>query len=192
MNEVIIIHGNSGHGKDTLADVFALRVQARGLTSHRANFADKIKETMSKMTGCPRSVAFGDQRTRAEWSYQGLSAREWQQEIGTWGRSVSPNFWLRRWYDTVRTSPADVVICSDGRMPNERIEPQQALLGRVTHILIRRKDIPILHHETELKVSLTHPNDYHFYYENNRGTSRMRFFSDATLDTLGFPPAPRD
>jgi putative ribosome biogenesis GTPase RsgA len=156
MRAVIVVAGNSGHGKSTVSDLISeFWGKERSL---QCAFADPVKEAAMILTGMPREVAYGDQAVRKAWATYGRTAREFQQLVGTEiGRKmINENVWVDRTVDHIarHVNTHDMAVVSDGRFWNEvnglpkRVLTHQAftqtLPPRVISIVVWRQNAPTL------------------------------------------------
>ena len=174
---ILNIFGQSEHGKDTLAEALISRmIDYR--PCYKTAYAKHIKETAIAMTGMPREVAFGNQEARANWSFAGLTAREWQRKVGDWGRSVDEDFWIKRWAKEINALPPNSFVTScDGRL-NRELHCSQTHFDPMDTVyldcLIRRpghvSKSADMSHRTEYEPALMNPDQFKFYLENRSGS----------------------
>jgi hypothetical protein len=123
---VVICFGNSGHGKDALANMIAeeLRAQHGSDSVLRCAFADPLKAVAMLLFAMPREIAYGSQQDKLTWKKYGFSARELLQKVGTEGgrRLYSEHLWVDGLAASILSQPKDVrfAVGSDGRFWSER------------------------------------------------------------------------
>lgn len=135
----VVIFGQAGHGKDTLANLIADEFGREH--SHRCAFADPLKAAAEVLIGIPPSILYGSSAGRNTYMIYGKTARHWLQWVGTQvGRQgVSQLLWVDRLGAMARASQKSLVIVSDGRFPNERLKFKDALQSEaVLNVLIHR------------------------------------------------------
>jgi hypothetical protein len=165
MQTVIVFFGQMGAGKDTIAEMVALRLRAHASTLRLA-FANPLKEAARHLLGLPASVVYGTTALKEAHVTYGKTARQWLQWIGTEiGREqIHPDVWVHRLGDTIITDPAKFAVISDGRFENERVGllpymqmrragPMGFAVVRVLNVLIYRPDVgPRPTHQSEAEV----------------------------------------
>jgi len=148
MKTVIVIFGNSNHGKDTFADMLKEELilyehknileimksvsvsgkwpmtydECAAMVIERFGYADPVKSVGEHLIGIPHKISYGSQEDKATWKRYGKTAREWLQWIGTeLGRDmVDKNIWIQRAADRIQSSVfGRWFIISDGRFNNE-------------------------------------------------------------------------
>lgn len=180
MKTVIVVFGNAGHGKDTLADIIAdLRPD-----SERYAFATPVKMAAKYLIGIPEHISFGSQEDKASFRAYGKTARQWLQWVGTEaGReAVHTDVWVHRAADAIREADSRFVIISDGRFENERTALKETLGedARVLNVLVVRPGVV---------DRLTHPSETVVHEMRQRHFSGEKLFdavvhNDGTIDDL--------
>ena len=180
MKTIIAVFGNAGHGKSTLANIFA------NLTGGRViNFADPVKLVGKHMVGIPLKVSHGTQEDKAAFTKYGKTAREHLQRIGTeFGRDgIGNTVWVDRFLDTAIEAMSGkedtVVISGDGRFPDEeflylKTEAAKASI-KVIGVVIRRPSRPVnMEHRSESVIANTDDSVFDYVVLNNGTELELR------------------
>ena len=151
---MILIAGQAGVGKSTLANFIAEEAFKKGLTPVLLSFASPLKEEAARK-------GYGKEVNPKKY-------RKYCQEIGAARRAEDPDYWVRRFDDKVKKIQAEeqlavqssgkfwerVIIIDDARYPNELAYGQ---LYDAASIFISAKgrddldlDAPFRQHESEL------------------------------------------
>lgn len=173
---IVVVCGNSGHGKDAFADAVAGRVQeehavmpvgrctrcaiGKACGAARISFADPMKRAAEHLLGMPRRVAWGTQAQKDEWKRYGRSAREWLRWLGTEvGRQmVDPNVWVDRFAEDAVRASAGYVVASDGRFRSEI----EGLRGKVEEVASREgRVVPSVRHVLIIRTGVREPETAH-------------------------------
>ncbi|MCD8352560.1 MAG: hypothetical protein LUC93_18310 [Planctomycetaceae bacterium] len=110
--QIIALAGASGSGKSTVADILHGVLLDQGYSSLRESFARPIKQAAREMVG-------------GGW-VDNDELRAWMQNYGTKMRAFGEDYWIRQlanrcgiFSDPAETAPADFLVISDVRFPNE-------------------------------------------------------------------------
>jgi len=153
----VLFAGNSGHGKDTAADMLAAEGKRLGKKILRMAFADPIKEIAAPLLGIPTDVSYGSQQDKLDFQVYGKTARHWLQWIGTEmaREQIHENIWVHRFAERALASDAGLIIGSDCRFRNE-MSGMRELMGsemdlRIFKIVNPR--VPVnMEHQSESEV----------------------------------------
>ena len=139
---IVVVFGNAGHGKDTVADMLAFELQ----DAQRIAFADPIKHAAMHFLGIPKEVAYGSFKDKQTHMSYGKPARHWLQWLGTEiGRDrINRNIWVHRAGDRALRAEEKFTVVSDGRFYNEHavLDDYTAHKAVVFNVLVTRKGAP--------------------------------------------------
>lgn len=150
---IIGLTGLAGTGKDTVRQMLENDHDFAGIA-----FADPIRDmitTLLKSACVTAPTAWISSRAHKEQDIPGLGAsyRELAQNLGDWGRAISPDFWVRA--AAVRATgllaQGQSIVVSDVRYPNEAAWVRQ--LGGEIWRIDRPSAAPVRAHESERQVS---------------------------------------
>lgn len=162
---LIVICGNAGHGKDSLAD--ALHALIPG--SERDAFAVPLKHCVHLKTGIPMWVLNGPKEVKEDPKHgaYGKTPRVLMQEEGEETRQrIGLTVWMDRLAERFLGSGVKVSIVSDGRHPAEEMVALRERVGDralVVFVVIRRPDMPINpSHVSESRIAAMPNEDFDF------------------------------
>lgn len=118
---LIGLAGRAGAGKDTVAEMVAHAVLAKGEPVKVTAFAEPLYAAVSAITGIPVHQLH-DRRIKEEIiPWLGKSPRQLLQTLGTeWGRKmIHPEIWVRAAMEKVRAAPDTTFVITDTRFDNE-------------------------------------------------------------------------
>lgn len=104
---LIGLSGKMGVGKSTISYMMQVAFEGTGLKVERVSNSAAIYKC--------QDVIYDTLGLTLE----GEKDRALLIEIGKWGRSKNPDFWLEQTAKFIHESDADVIICDDVRFPNE-------------------------------------------------------------------------
>lgn len=150
--DVVVVCGNSKHGKDAFTDFLA---EEAARCTRRA-YADPLKEVLSQLLGVPLEY-FYRQDYKATYSVYGKTLRVWLQQFGTeyCRNQIHRDIWIHRMADFVRSVSSDVVFISDGRFRNEIVTLRESLgeAAVVRSVKVVRPSQPVdLSHRSESEI----------------------------------------
>lgn len=153
---LIVVAGNMGAGKDTLADALAQRIPG----SERDAYAAPLKECVHLKTGIPMWVLQSDAAIKNDPKYgaYGKTPRKLMQEEGEESRQrIGLTVWMDRLADRFLAGNTRVLVVSDGRHPEEEIAAlRERINGRALVVFVRivRPGQPINRdHVSESKIA---------------------------------------
>jgi len=169
---LIVVCGNAGHGKDTLADSIQTHIPG----SERDAFAVPLKQCVHLKTGIPMWVLNGPKEVKEDPKYgaYGKTARRLMQDEGEGARqAIGLTVWMDRLAERFLASGAKVSIVSDGRHPTEEMMALKERVGDralVVFVVVRRPDVPVnTDHVSESRIAAM-PNDDFDFVVMNTGT----------------------
>jgi len=153
----VLFAGNAGHGKDTAADMLAQVGADKGMEVLRMAFADPIKELAVHLLGIPKSVSYGTQEDKHNYTVYGKSARHWLQWIGTEmaRNQVHQDIWVHRFAERAIASTAPLVVGSDCRFRNEMSVMREMIGSKMDLRIIKivNPRVPVnLAHQSESEI----------------------------------------
>ena len=169
---VVVVAGNMHHGKDTLADMLAERIES----SRRDSFAAPLKVCVHLKTGIPMDILMGPASVKNDERFgrYGKSPRKLMQEEGQEARDrIGNTVWMDRLRDRALREPERVTIVSDGRHPQEEVTGIRETMPKGSlffGVRIFRPDEPIrAGHPSEDKIAAA-PDDLFDFKVVNDGT----------------------
>jgi hypothetical protein len=134
---LIVVAGNSEHGKDTLADALAARIPE----AERDAYAAPLKSCVHLKTGIPMWVLQADARVKNDPKHgaYGKTPRKLMQEEGEEARQrIGLTVWMDRLSDRFLQGNTRVLVVSDGRHPEEEMAAlRERINGRALVVFVR-------------------------------------------------------
>ena len=185
----VLFAGNSGHGKDTAANMLADVCRQRNVSSLRMAFADPIKDIAVHLLGIPKTTSYGTQQDKLDFHVYEKSARHWLQWIGTeMGRQqIDEDIWVHRFAEKALASDARVVIGSDCRFRNEMALMREMLGGQMELMIVKivNPRVPVdLEHQSEREVYYIPESDFDLVVRNTKDLSDLMIDVEAMADNL--------
>lgn len=163
---LLVVCGNMGAGKDTLADA----VHALVPGSERDAFANPLKQCVHLKTGIPMWVLNGPAAVKNDPKHgaYGKTPRKLMQEEGEEARQrIGLTVWMDRLADRFLASHTKLMIVSDGRHPGEEIVALKERIGSQALVLF---------------VRVRRPGDETWKENNHVSESRIAAMSDDQFD----------
>lgn len=147
---LVVVCGNAGHGKDSLADAMAALTE-RGAPGcvERDAFAAPLKVCVHLKTGIPMWVLNGSKEIKEDIKYgaYGKTPRVLMQEEGEGARQgIAKTVWMDRAADRFLANGSRITIISDGRHPEEEMAQLRDRVqdrALVVFVRARRPDMPV-------------------------------------------------
>ncbi len=161
MQETIVIGitGKAGSGKDEACKMIYTMKEGGRYVNH-LSFASTIKNMARVATDWDEPATREDKEAiDPKW---GMSPRMFWQELGSWGRSKDPDFWIKALQTEVDKNSTQTVVITDVRYDNEAqwIKDMGGIIWEVV-----RDDAPeVRKHESENGIMRKHID---FTIENN-------------------------
>ena len=175
----VIFAGNSGHGKDTAADMLSHELTNRGIKTARMAFADPIKDIAVHLLGIPKKVSYGTQQDKQDFTVYDKTARHWLQWIGTEmaRNQVHQDIWVHRFAEKALASDAKVVVGSDCRFRNEMSLMREMLAHSMDLKIIKivNPRVPVnMDHQSESEVYNIHESEFDQVISNTKELTDLR------------------
>lgn len=173
---VIIIGGNAGHGKDTLAGTLALQL-GRWADTRVDAYAWALKQVVHLKTGIPMDILLGDKELKESYVHPltGKTARQLLQDEGeTTRRDYGYLVWAWGTRERARFGRERITIITDARHPKEELHWMRDSIdfARVFLVKIRRASVPVLRgHPSEDFIADEPDSTFDFIIEND-GTKK--------------------
>lgn len=184
---VIVVAGNAGHGKDTLADMLAERIDG----ARRDSFAAPLKVCVHLKTGIPMDILLGPLSVKNDVRFgrYGKSPRTLMQEEGQEARErIGKTVWMDRLRDRALSEPERVTIVSDGRHPQEEVTGIRESMPEGTlffGVRIFRPSEPIKYgHPSEDKIAAAPDDLFDFKLLNDGSLDDLAVKADQLADAI--------
>ncbi len=153
---IVVVGGNAGHGKDTLADMLSrLLPDAR-----RDAYAAPLKVCVYLKTGIPMDILNGPVSVKNDprFGRYGKSPRKLMQEEGEEARQrIGLTVWMDRLRERALAEPERITVVSDGRHPEEEFDALRSSLPEGSlffGVRVVRPSVPVdISHVSESRVA---------------------------------------
>jgi len=181
---LILIGGNAGHGKDTLAEMLAAYLD-KWATTRTDAYAYTLKLVAHETLGIPWHILNANKEVKestfvTNWSGEKITVRQALQDIGEWFRNrFGHKIWANMVRQRAQLAPERITVVTDARHPDEELHWMKEVCDEfawVFTVRVRRESVPIKRgHPSEDKIADEPDSSFDFIIENERDFVWLKF-----------------